>query len=119
MKIIRLATAVSMLVFPTLAGSTTVQAQTVTQDAGVAVHRGVDAATDQRQVTKTRTGVTVHRGSSPTPTAASVPVRAQPRLQVRGGDNLWIVDPASGEVVGCDLTRTVYGTREVRCTSDR
>lgn len=119
MKIIRLATAVSMLVVPAIVGSTSAIGQTVAQNAGVSVHRGVDSAADQRRVTKARSGVTVYRGSSNAPAPASKSARTQPPLQVRGGDNLWIVDPASGEVVGCDLRRTVYGTRKVRCSSDR
>lgn len=119
MKIIRLATAVSMLVVPALVSSPSAIAQTITQNAGVSVHRGVDAAADQRRVTKSRSGVTVHRGTSSERTPAATPIRAQPKVQVRAGKNLWIVDPASGEVVGCDLRRTVYGTRKVRCSSDR
>jgi hypothetical protein len=117
MKIIRLATVVSMLIVPAIVSSASAIAQTVTQNAGVSVHRGVDTAADQRRVTKARSGVTVYRGSSSAP--ATTPVRAQSKFQIRGGNNLWIVDPTSGEVVACDLRRTVYGTREVRCSSDR
>ncbi len=119
MKIIRLATMVSILVIPAIVSSASAIAQTVTQNAGVSVHRGVDAAADQRRVTKARSGVTVYRGSSSAPAPTTTPVRAQSKLQIRSGNNLWIVDPASGEVVGCDLRRTVYGTRKVRCSSDR
>lgn len=119
MKIIRLATVVSMLIVPAIVSSASAIAQTVTQNAGVSVHRGVDTAADQRRVTKARSGVTVYRGSSSAPAPATTPVRAESKLQIRGGNNLWIVDPTSGEVVGCDLRRTVYGTRKVRCSSDR
>jgi hypothetical protein len=119
MKIIRLATAVSMLVVPAIVSSASAIAQTVTQNAGVSVHRGVDAAADQRRVTKARSDVTVYRGSSNTPAPASAPVQTQPQLQARGGDKLWIVDPDNGNVVGCELYYTYYGTREVRCSSDR
>lgn len=118
MKIVQLATAVSILVIPAIVGSASATAQTITQNGGVSVHRGIDAAADQRRVSKARSGVTVYRGSSNTPAPVSAPAEPQPQLQVRGGKNLWIVDPASGEVVGCDLRRTFYGTREVRCSSD-
>lgn len=119
MKIVQLATAVSMLVVPTIIGSIPVSAQTVTQSAGVSVHRGVDADAEKRRVTKTRSGVTVYRGGSSdrAPSASAAPVRS--KVQVRAGKNLWVVDTESGEVVGCDLRRTVYGTRRVRCSSDR
>lgn len=119
MKIVQLATAVSILVIPAIVSSVSATAQTVTQNAGVSVHRGTDTGDNQRQVTKSRTGVTVYRGSSTAKSREAMPVRKEAKLQVRGGDNLWIVDPASGEVVGCDLRRTVYGTRKVRCSSDR
>ena len=119
MKIVQLATAVSMLVVPALVGAVSAAAQTITQDAGASVHRGVDTDANQRRVTKTRSGVTVYRGQSSGPAPKASPVRAEPRVQVRGGKNLWVVDTASGEVVGCDLRRTAYGTRRVRCSSDR
>lgn len=119
MKIIRLAIAVSMLVAPAIVGSVSATAQTVTQNAGVSVHRGVDTAADQRRVSKARSGVTVYRGSSNAPAPVSAPAERQPQLQVHGGDKLWIVDPNNGGVVGCEMYYTVYGTREVRCSSDR
>ncbi len=119
MKIVQLATAVSMLVVPAIIGSVSASAQTVTKSAGVSVHRGVDADAEQRRVAKTRSGVTVHRGGNSDRAPKASTVRAQSKVQVRGGNNLWVVDTASGEVVGCDLRRTVYGTRRVRCSSDR
>ncbi len=119
MKIVQLATAVSMLVVPAIVGSASASAQTVTKNAGVSVHRGFDVDAEQRSVTKTRSGVTVHRGGTSKRTPKASAARAQSKVQVRGGRNLWVVDTASGEVVGCDLRRTVYGTRRVRCSSDR
>ncbi len=118
MKIVQLATAVSMLVVPALVGAVSGTAQTITQNAGVSVHRGVDTDANQRRVSKTR-GVTVYRGESSGPAPMVSPARTEPRIQVRGGENLWVVDTVSGEVVGCDLRRTAYGTRRVRCSSDR
>lgn len=119
MKIVQFATAVSMLVVPALVSAVPATAQTITQNAGVSVHRGIDTDAEQRRVTRTPSGVTVYRGQSASPAPKASPVRAEPRVRVRGGDNLWVVDTASGEVVGCDLRRTAYGTRRVRCSSDR
>lgn len=98
-----------------------VRAETVSQSNGVTVIRGVDDATTaaQRQTSRGRSGVTVFRGTSTAPQATAAASEAPQPLQVMGGRNLWIYDPARNEVTACSLRYNMYGNRTVRCSSDR
>lgn len=100
--------------------SGSIHAETITQNAGVTVVRGIDNAdaAAQRQTSRARAGVSVFRGesaSAPQPAApapATAPVGVS---QVVGGQNLWIHDSATGAVTACNLRYNAYGNQRVRC----
>jgi hypothetical protein len=61
---------------------------------------------------------TILRGSTATPPAA---VAAAPVIgggtQIVAGQQLWMIDPATGEVQSClNLQTTTVGVRDIRCT---
>lgn len=61
---------------------------------------------------------TVLRGSAVAPRPAPPPTDPG-RWQIAAGDDLWLVDPAAGEVVACNLRGTsTVGVRIVRCYTD-
>lgn len=61
---------------------------------------------------------TVLRGSGIASRPAPPPMDPG-RWQVAAGDDLWLVDPAAGEVVACSLRSTSrVGVRVVRCYTD-
>ena len=60
----------------------------------------------------------VLRGSAIAPRPAPAPMEPG-RWQITAGDELWLVNPASGEVVACHLRNTAkVGVRIVRCFTD-
>lgn len=97
------------------------RAETVSQSNGVTTIRGVDDATTaaQRQMSRGRSGVAVFRGTSTAVRTVPDASEAPQPLQVMGGKNLWIYDPARNEVTACSLRYNMYGNRTVRCSSDR
>ena len=103
-----------------VAGAGMLHAETISQDSGVTVVRGVDdaRAAAQRQTSRGRSGVMVFRGENALPPAER-PAMAMPAVrQVVGGETLWIYEPAENAVTACSLRYDFYGSRHVRCTTD-
>lgn len=106
-----------------VAGAGTLHAETISQDAGVTVIRGVDDASSAalRHTARERSGVTVFRGeSAPAEQGAQPPTTeaaAAPTLFI-GGQNLWVYDAADSTVTACSLRYDIYGNRAVRCSEN-
>lgn len=103
-----------------IAGTGALHAETISQDAGVTVIRGVDDASSAalRRAARGRSGVTVFRGESAPAETAAPPAPeavAAPTLLV-GGQNLWVYDAADSTVTACSLRYDIYGNRAVRCS---
>ena len=98
---------------------TPVQAQSITEEAGVMVHRGggTTRVTAASQAVAPGTSVVVHRGAGPVESAepsAQESVAGQPFAAA--GRKLWLVQPAKGKVVGCQLRGTsTVGKRKITC----
>ena len=61
--------------------------------------------------------VAVYRGSSVRPGYLAPQPAAEPIATV-GGERIWFVDPATGELTGCRLESTfTVGVHRVRCTT--
>lgn len=108
------------------ASQTVSASQSVTVTNGVTVIRGNSdlKTTEDRpetyedRETLERAGVTVFRGSATPYFQESPATDAKLDKIIKSGENLWIYDPQTGEVVACDLQNTIYGNRVVRCTTN-
>jgi hypothetical protein len=99
------------------------QAETVSQSAGVTIVRGADDAESaaQRQSSRGRDGVAVFRGESSNQYDNQANTRAPVSMaptQVVGGQNLWLHDANTNTVTACSLWYDFYGNRTVRCGSE-
>jgi hypothetical protein len=103
-----------------IAGAGALHAETISQDSGVTVIRGIDDADTaaQRSSARGRSGVTVFRGEGmPAETAVqpSSAAAAAPSVLI-GGKNLWVYDAGDSSVTACSLRYDIYGNRVVRCS---
>ena len=101
------------------AAAATADAQSITQRGGVTVFRAIEdaPASQTRQITRERGGVTVFRGRGSTAPRAPLAPAPPPRHVITAGEDLWVVDRATGSVVGCDLQYDFYGNRVVVCSA--
>lgn len=104
-----------------ISGAGALHAETISQDSGVTVIRGIDDADSAalRRTARGRSGVTVFRGeSAPAETAYQpAPEAAAPTVLI-GGQNLWVYDAADNTVTACSLRYDIYGKRIVRCSEE-
>ena len=117
MQIIRLLAAT--FVATAVAGADTVSAQSASTTSGVTVVRGIDSGGVQPPTVTRSRGVSVYRSATPAPTVPDATAAEAPPVFIQGGENLWIVEPESGDVSACSLRYDYYGERQVRCTSDQ
>jgi len=102
-----------------------VQAETISQNAGVSVIRGEDNAdaAAQRQNSRGRAGVTIFRGQSTAGAANAAPpavaTTGAPMQQIVGGQSLWVHDTDTNSVTACNLRYDFYGNQKVLCRSSR
>ena len=60
---------------------------------------------------------TILRGSVAAPTATAAAVSTGSPTQIVAGQQLWLIDNATGEVQSCiNLQTTTVGVRDIRCT---
>src|SRR5262245_32023961 len=76
----------------------------------VAVYRGSTASV--------ASPVAVYRGSAVRPGYLATPPEAA-SVEVIGGERIWFVDSATGELTGCRLVSTfTVGVKRVQCTTE-
>lgn len=103
----------------TLAGQPVSAAQSTAVTSGVTVIRGVEDPGDLKHGRTTRErGVTVFRGD-PTPYTFPEPEEIDgSQVQViTSGENLWFVNPNTGDVNACQVRRNFYDQLTVDCVS--
>jgi hypothetical protein len=107
-----------------IVASSAVQAETISQNAGVSVIRGDDNAdaAAQRQNSRGRAGVAIFRGQStdgPANAAPAAGATTGATQQIVGGQSLWVHDADANSVTACNLRYDVYGNQKILCRSDR
>lgn len=103
----------------TLAGQPVSAAQSTAVTSGVTVIRGVEDPGDVKHGRTTRErGVTVFRGDS-TPYTFPEPenMNGSEVQVITSGDNLWLVNPKTGDLNACQVRRNIYDQLTVDCAS--
>ena len=119
MQIPRMLAAAFIATAVAVVSADTVSAQSASSSAGVTVVRGIDSGGVQPPTVTRSRGVSVYRSATPAPTAPEATTTEAPPVFIQGGENLWIVEPESGDVSACSLRYDYYGQRHVRCTSEQ